>query len=405
MLIDADGDDGREADRLDGQRRAARGALRQAAAALRLLQAALRAGHEPAGRRHPRRDHHGARDRRRAGGQPARARRRTRAGSSRSPRRCCATRSSRRSAALDGGQARTGSRRSRCPSSSAAKDGAAGLRKALEDLRCKASRAPSPTGYEHHRSSPTAGTTPRTRPSRRSSRSRRCTTTSSARARGRSIGLVLETGEPREVHHFALLIGYGASRDQPVPRLRDASTTMMPLGAASPGADAEAEKKYVKAVDKGDPQGDVQDGHLDHPELPRRPDLRGRRPEPGLHRRVLHVDARRGSAASGSTSIAKEARLRHERAFPPKRPIVNDQPRRGRPVPVPRERRAPPLQPGDDPQAPVRLPVEELQRCSRSTRRSSTTRRRSLNTLRGLWTSSRRPKPVPLDEVEPVERS
>ena len=31
----------------------------------------------------------------------------------------------------------------------------------------------------------------------------------------------LETGEPREVHHFALLLGYGASADQPLPGLRD----------------------------------------------------------------------------------------------------------------------------------------------------------------------------------------
>jgi glutamate synthase (NADPH/NADH) large chain len=28
----------------------------------------------------------------------------------------------------------------------------------------------------------------------------------------RACGLVLESGEPREVHHFSLLIGYGAAR-------------------------------------------------------------------------------------------------------------------------------------------------------------------------------------------------
>ena len=33
-------------------------------------------------------------------------------------------------------------------------------------------------------------------------------------------GLVLESGEPREVHHFATLIGYGAVGDQPVPDAR-----------------------------------------------------------------------------------------------------------------------------------------------------------------------------------------
>jgi len=29
------------------------------------------------------------------------------------------------------------------------------------------------------------------------------------------IGLVVESGEPREVHHFAMLIGYGASAVNP----------------------------------------------------------------------------------------------------------------------------------------------------------------------------------------------
>ena len=54
----ADGADGRGADRLDGQRRRAAGALRPGEAVLRLLQAAVRAGHEPADRPDPR----GARD-------------------------------------------------------------------------------------------------------------------------------------------------------------------------------------------------------------------------------------------------------------------------------------------------------------------------------------------------------
>ena len=32
--------------------------------------------------------------------------------------------------------------------------------------------------------------------------------------------LVVESAEPREVHHFCLLIGYGAVGDQPVPDVR-----------------------------------------------------------------------------------------------------------------------------------------------------------------------------------------
>ena len=46
-------------------------------------------------------------------------------------------------------------------------------------------------------------------------RRRRSTTTSCARARACGPGLVLESGEPREVHHFATLIGYGASAINP----------------------------------------------------------------------------------------------------------------------------------------------------------------------------------------------
>ena len=35
------------------------------------------------------------------------------------------------------------------------------------------------------------------------------------------VSLVLETGEAREVHHFALLIGYGCARRQSLSRVRD----------------------------------------------------------------------------------------------------------------------------------------------------------------------------------------
>ena len=92
-------------------------------------------------------------------------------------------------------------------------DGGKGLRKAIEDLRRRASEAiaeghnililsdrghdetdaPIPAllalaAVQHHLL-------------REGSRTR--------------VGLVLETGEPREVHHFCLLIGYGASAINP----------------------------------------------------------------------------------------------------------------------------------------------------------------------------------------------
>ena len=68
----ADGEQRCRADRLDGDRHPDRGAERQAAAAVRLLRADVRAGHQPASRRHPRGAGHLAGGNHRAGGQPAR---------------------------------------------------------------------------------------------------------------------------------------------------------------------------------------------------------------------------------------------------------------------------------------------------------------------------------------------
>ena len=64
-----------------------------------------------------------------------------------------------------------------------------------------------------------------------------------------SVGLVVETGEAREVHHFACLAGYGAEAINPylafetlIDMLPDLDEGLTPL---------EAEKRYIKAIDKG----------------------------------------------------------------------------------------------------------------------------------------------------------
>ena len=71
----ADGARRRRADRLDGHRHPDRRAVEPAAAALRLLHPAVRAGHEPAAGRDPRGARHLAGDGHRPGAQPARRRR------------------------------------------------------------------------------------------------------------------------------------------------------------------------------------------------------------------------------------------------------------------------------------------------------------------------------------------
>jgi glutamate synthase (NADPH/NADH) large chain len=65
------------------------------------------------------------------------------------------------------------------------------------------------------------------------------------------VGLVVETGEPREVHHFCLLIGYGASAINPYLAFETIVGAVQD-GAAAKGADkSKLKKNYTKAVSKG----------------------------------------------------------------------------------------------------------------------------------------------------------
>ncbi len=64
------------------------------------------------------------------------------------------------------------------------------------------------------------------------------------------VGLVVESGEPREVHHFALLIGYGAGAVNPYlvfETLRDMIESRLLTGVTA----EQAEERYIKAVVKG----------------------------------------------------------------------------------------------------------------------------------------------------------
>jgi glutamate synthase (NADPH) large chain len=62
-----------------------------------------------------------------------------------------------------------------------------------------------------------------------------------------SAGLVVETGSAREVHHFALLGGYGAEAVHPYLALE----TLLALHPGDPAAGSKAIKNFVKAVGKG----------------------------------------------------------------------------------------------------------------------------------------------------------
>jgi glutamate synthase (NADPH/NADH) large chain len=64
-----------------------------------------------------------------------------------------------------------------------------------------------------------------------------------------SVGLVVETGEAREVHQFATLAGYGAEAINPYLAF-DTIDDMLPKLAEEVSRD-EAVKRYIKAVGKG----------------------------------------------------------------------------------------------------------------------------------------------------------
>jgi glutamate synthase (NADPH/NADH) large chain len=62
-----------------------------------------------------------------------------------------------------------------------------------------------------------------------------------------STGLVIETGSAREVHHFALLAGYGAEAVYPWLAFDTIAAFDLPAGATA----KDAQKRFIKAINKG----------------------------------------------------------------------------------------------------------------------------------------------------------
>ena len=99
--------------------------------------------------------------------------------------------------------------------------------------------------------------------------------------------LVIESGDAREVHHLALLIGYGAGAVNPY--LAFETLDDMIRGGMLRRPDARKGRQELhQGVEQGRAEGDVEDGHLDAAELSRRADLRSGRPREGLRRSLLH---------------------------------------------------------------------------------------------------------------------
>ncbi|MDJ1158312.1 glutamate synthase large subunit [Chelatococcus sp. SYSU_G07232] len=66
-----------------------------------------------------------------------------------------------------------------------------------------------------------------------------------------SVGLVVESGEPREIHHFALLAGYGAEAINPYLAFDTLLSMHEALDFPEEVDEDEIVKRYIKSIDKG----------------------------------------------------------------------------------------------------------------------------------------------------------
>ncbi len=299
--------------------------------------------------------------------------------------------------ALDGGPAAHGFRTITLPILFKVAEDGAGLRRAIEDLRRAASEAIaegynqiilSDRGHDEvdapipallavsavHHHLVRAGT------------------------RGRA-GIVLESGEPREAHHFCLLIGYGASAINPYLAFETIDDQVR-LGII-PGPTAEAEKRYRKAVVKGVIKAISRMGistvHSYHGAQVFEAIGLGR---DFVDEYFTWTPSRIGGI--GIEAVAKEVAGRQDRAYPPERPIVHRQLGTGGRYKWRADGEHHLFNP---------LTVHTLQRAVRTGDYGAFKDYTSLvddqsarlATLRGLLELRPALRPVPIDEVEPVE--
>ncbi len=173
-------------------------------------------------------------------------------------------------------------------------------------------------------------------------------------------GIIVESGEPREVHHFATLIGYGASAINPyllletLDRAGDRGAHLPARGRRGGEPDQRrAGRAEPRQSDRQRaPEDDLQDGHLHDPVLPRGADLRGRGARAGADRHALHGHRlahrrrRRGGARDGGAR-APRPRLSARRAR-------GSAAARRRDLRVAARRRAAHVEPRDDRARPAR---------------------------------------------------
>ncbi|MBI4455989.1 MAG: glutamate synthase large subunit [Acidobacteria bacterium] len=212
------------------------------------------------------------------------------------------------------------------------------------------------------------------------------------------VGLVLESGEPREVHHFSLLIGYGASAINPYlafETLDDMIRQGMLVGIDHAGA----VKNFVKATNKGVLKVMSKMGISTVQSYHGAQIFEAIGLSQGVINKYFTWTASRVGGV-GIDVIAEEVRRRYERAFP-ERPVNGHLLEEGGEY----QWRHDGEQHLFNPQT-----VHTLQYACRTNnygifKKYSTLvddQSRKLRTLRGLFQLKFAEKPIPIDEVEPV---
>ena len=130
-------------------------------------------------------------------------------------------------------------------------------------------------------------------------------------------GLIIDSGEPREVHHFAMLIGFGAEAVCPYVALSSVRR-MVCQGKITEISESEAEARYIRSIGYGLLKVMSKMG------ISTLQSYRGAQifEALGIHSNVIdqyfcRVPSRIGGI--GLDEIAQEVMLRHERAFPQKK--------------------------------------------------------------------------------------
>ena len=219
-----------------------------------------------------------------------------------------------------------------------------------------------------------------------------------------SVGLVVESGEPREVHHFACLAGYGAEAINPYLAF-ETMLDMHERGELPDEVDGQGGRQALHQVDRQGPaQGDVQDGHLDLPVLLRRADLRRRRPvlEVRRPRLLRHRDddrGRRHGRDRRGDGAAPSRRLRRFAGLP--------RPRSTSAASMPSASAARTMSGTPTRCATCSMPCAATCRTSTAPSRRASTSRMSASSPSAACSTSRTRRrtgatPVPLEEVEPA---